>query len=117
MTEKATRGMEPINITQKAIEQIGKVVKAENKAGHGLRVNVEAGGCAGLHYELSIQKDPLPNDDIIAAGGVKIYVDRDSKKYLEGMENDYVDTLTGSRLVINNPNVQATCNCGQSFSV
>jgi iron-sulfur cluster assembly protein len=117
MTEKATRGAEPINITQKAIDRIKHVLKAEGKEGYGLRINVAVGGCAGLHYELSLEKDSRSNDEIIAAGRVKIFIDKDSKKYLEGTEIDYVDSLTSSRLVINNPNIQFACSCGQSFNV
>jgi len=38
------------------------------------------------------------------------------RRYLEGAQVDYVETLEGSGFKYNNPNVKSTCGCGSSFS-
>lgn len=117
MGERTTRGEEPLKVTDKALKWIKHLADAEKKKGYGLRVKVAMGGCAGLHYHMALEKDSEPGDDILASGGVKIFLDKGSKKFLEGAEIDFVESVYGSRLVINNPNVEYTCTCGQSFSV
>ena len=57
------------------------------------------------------------HDRTFESHGVPIVVDDQSLKYLDGSEVDYArDGLNeGFRFV--NPNVTATCGCGESFSL
>jgi iron-sulfur cluster assembly protein len=47
--------------------------------------------------------------------GIKVYVDSQSTKLLQGAEIDYVDTLMGAGFTVNNPNAVSGCGCGSSF--
>ena len=54
-------------------------------------------------------------DEVIEAGGVKVYVDPNSVQYVGGAQIDFVDSLYGSGFSINNPNSKGSCGCGHSF--
>ena len=40
-----------------------------------------------------------------------------SYPYLFGSTLDFVEDLSGSKFVIDNPNAQTTCGCGESFTI
>ncbi len=105
-----------ITVTEKAIKQLRKLMQVEGKEGHGLRIGVKSGGCSGLSYYMEFSEQPLPNDNILEFGDVKLFIDVFSGMYLNGSELDFTDGLNGSGFVWNNPNAQRTCGCGQSFS-
>jgi iron-sulfur cluster insertion protein len=49
--------------------------------------------------------------------GVVMVIDPMSLQYLVDGEVDYLESLEGSRFVVNNPNATTTCGCGSSFSI
>lgn len=105
-----------ITVTEKAIEQLRKLMQVEGKEGYGLRIGVKSGGCSGLSYYMEFVEQPLPNDNVMEFGDVKLFIDVFSGMYLNGSQLDFTDGLNGSGFVWNNPNAQRTCGCGQSFS-
>src|SRR6201993_4849831 len=107
-----------INVSETAAAKINELLTEENKAGSGLRVFVQGGGCSGFQYGLMIEENGRgPNDELFESNGVKLFVDPISIRYLTGAEVDFVDTVTGGGFTIKNPNATSTCGCGQSFSV
>lgn len=108
---------EDINITDKAIEEIKKIM-IENKIpeNYGLRIGIKGGGCSGLTYTLGFDSESKPTDNIIEKEGLNIYVDMKSYLYLTGTELDFTDGLSGRGFIFNNPNAKRTCGCGSSFS-
>src|SRR4026209_536801 len=107
-----------INVSETAAAKIGELLTEENKAGSGLRVFVQGGGCSGFQYGLMIEENGQgAGDQVYESHGVKLYVDPISVRYLKGAEADFVETVTGGRVTIKNPQAISTCGCGQSFSV
>ncbi len=104
-----------ITITTRAAAEIKKIIAQENSGELALRVGVQGGGCSGLSYFLSLDKDSRPDDKILESSGVKIYLDSKSALYLEGTELDFTDGLQGSGFTFKNPNAVRTCGCGHSF--
>jgi len=104
-----------LTISSKAASEIKKIITQENSGDLALRVGVQGGGCSGLSYFLSLDKDARPDDRIIESNGVKVYLDSKSAMYLEGTEVDFTDGLQGSGFTFKNPNAQRTCGCGNSF--
>ncbi|PQL91964.1 HesB/IscA family protein [Apibacter adventoris] len=82
-----------------------------------IRVGVESGGCSGLSYKLSFDRNHKPEDKIFEDNGIKILVDKKSFLYLVGTTLEYSGGLNGKGFVFNNPNAQRTCGCGESFAV
>ncbi len=103
-------------LTAAALEKVRSMMVKENKPNHGLRVGVVTGGCAGLSYEMRLQKDAYENDTILEQEGIKIFVNNESVDFLKGIEIDYVDTLRESGFKYKNPNAKSSCGCGTSFS-
>jgi iron-sulfur cluster assembly accessory protein len=106
-----------INVSETAAAKISELLTEENKAGSGLRVFVQGGGCSGFQYGLMIEEGGQgAGDQVYESHGVKLFVDPISIRYLENAEVDFVDTVTGGGFTIKNPNAKSTCGCGSSFS-
>lgn len=105
-----------IQVTDKALTQIKKIMESENKKDQLLRIGVRSGGCSGLSYVMEFSQEQLPNDEVIEMNGVKILVDVFSAMYLKGSELDFSDGLNGAGFEFKNPNAERSCGCGQSFS-
>ena len=107
-----------INVSETAATKINELLTEENKAGSGLRVFVQGGGCSGFQYGLMIEEGGAGvGDQAYESNGVKLFVDPVSVSYLKGAEVDFVDTVTGGGFTIKNPNATSTCGCGSSFNV
>ncbi len=88
-----------------------------NLAEDFVRVGVKSGGCSGLSYELTFDKEKKEDDTLFEDNNVKIIVDKKSFLYLIGTTLEYSGGLNGTGFVFNNPNAQRTCGCGESFSL
>ena len=108
----------PVTLTQKAVDMI-KITRDQEgiDASHGLRVAVRGGGCSGFEYALDFENEPRSNDWIYDQGGMQIFVDAVSARYLEGTSIDYVLGMSGAGFKFINPKARGTCGCGSSFTV
>ena len=106
-----------INVSETAAAKISELLTEENKAGSGLRVFVQGGGCSGFQYGLMIEENGQgAGDQVYESHGVKLFVDPISIQYLKNAEVDFVDTVTGGGFTSKNPNATSTCGCGSSFT-
>lgn len=105
-----------IIITERGSEKVKEIMAAEEKAGFGLRVYVEGGGCSGFQYGMAFEEKANEEDDVVEMHGLRLFVDPYSAPMLKGTEVDYVDDLQNAGFSIKNPNAKTTCGCGQSFN-
>lgn len=106
-----------IDLTPEAAAKVREFVQKNEKAlGKTFRVYVEGGGCSGMQYGFTFD-DQKDDDNIVACGDIEVLVDKNSVPYLKGAVVDYVDSLTGSGFVVENPLAKAACGCGTSFTV
>src|SRR3989338_3717687 len=103
-------------LTDTAVEKINSMMKRDGKEGYCLRVGVVAGGCAGMSYDLRLQKSPYDNDVKWEQNGITIITNPESIQFMHGTEINYVDTLKQSGFQYKNPNASGSCGCGTSFS-
>lgn len=106
----------PVWITEKAAEQIRKIAETEGKSGFGLRISVQAGGCAGHSYQMDFEETPEKSDVVIEAHGLKLFYSSDLDSLIHGTTIDYREALQGAGFVMQNPNAKTSCGCGQSFA-
>src|SRR5437899_12869536 len=104
-----------INVSETAASKISELLIEEQKAGSGLRVFVQGGGCSGFQYGLMIEEAGGMGDQVYESNGVRLFIDPVSISYLKGAEVDFVDTVTGGGFTSKNPQATSTCGCGQSF--
>jgi iron-sulfur cluster assembly protein len=104
-----------VSLTDAAVVKLQELTKEETNPQIGLRVYVYSGGCSGFRYGMMLEDAPTPEDRVLEASGIKVYVDGQSVDLLKGAQIDYVDTLMGAGFTVNNPNAVAACGCGSSF--
>jgi iron-sulfur cluster assembly accessory protein len=113
---EATQTVTPaLNLTEGAAAKVRDLLAREGRDDLALRVAVEPGGCSGLRYALFFDDRSLEGDVRGETHGVQVVTDRMSAPYLSGASIDYMDTLERSGFVIENPNAQGSCACGESF--
>lgn len=104
-----------IELTENALKRILDVIKKDSSS-LNFRVFVTGGGCSGFQYGFKFDDDVAFDDDVIQFDNFSILVDSMSYPYLYGSTLDFVEDLSGSKFVINNPNAKTTCGCGESFT-
>lgn len=105
-----------VMLTEKAVDAVRGVLAAQTETVAGLRVLVKSGGCAGNEYALGLEAAPADDDEVLAYGDVKVFVDPVSLPLLDGVTVDFVEDITGVGFRFDNPNAVRTCGCGSSFS-
>jgi iron-sulfur cluster assembly protein len=105
-----------VSLSPLAIERVKEfMVKDEKTKADGLRVFVMPGGCSGFQYGMVLEREAKSDDITWSEDGIKVYVDVQSAKLLQGAQIDFVETVQGSGFKIDNPNAVSSCGCGNSF--
>lgn len=105
-----------ISITENAARRVAEIAVKLGKP-PVLRLSVEGGGCSGFQYKFGMA-DSVEADDIRAEGaGASLVVDPISLDLVRGSAIDFVESLGGKSFQVTNPQAQAGCGCGSSFSV
>jgi iron-sulfur cluster assembly accessory protein len=103
-----------LSVTELAAKKFKEFMSQEPDAA-GVRLKVVPGGCAGYMYDLYFDKQSSPDDTVIASGGIRVFVDKESAQHVSGSEIDYIETLKESGFKVKNPNAKSSCGCGNSF--
>lgn len=104
-----------INMTQSAVNAVRMAIEGAKDPIAGLRIMVEAGGCAGLKYKMGLVVETDRGNVEIEQNGVKVFIDPASVAFLEGTTVDFVIGMEGSGFVFDNPQAKSSCSCGKSF--
>jgi iron-sulfur cluster assembly protein len=105
-----------IQLTESAAKQI-KAQLAKRGKGLGLRVGVKKTGCSGWAYTYDYADDVKSSDQVFEVHEAKLVIDGESLEFLSGSTVDYVREGLKQAFKVENPNVDATCGCGESFTV
>jgi len=108
--------MVAIEVTPSARDQVLKIMERQGKPGAALRIFVQGGGCSGLTYGMSFDKQESGDEIAFQDRALTVVVDKASAPLLEGVKVDFLLGLEASGFKIYNPNAKATCSCGKSFS-
>ncbi len=104
-----------ITLTESAQKKVASILGNEGPE-FKLRMYVSGKGCAGLTYGFGITDEVEEDDVTIEEGEVTVLIDSQSLPYLKGSVVDFVESITGSKFDIKNPNARSTCGCGDSFN-
>ena len=105
-----------ITLTERAASHVRDFMARENNS-NGLRVAVKPTGCSGYMYVVELAEQRQEHDAVFESRGVPLVVDSESLKYLDGTEVDFAREGLNEGFRFDNPNVSATCGCGESFSL
>jgi len=102
-----------LEISDRAYKELKSIM---TEPGAFLRVQVTAGGCAGLTFRPEVDTEMADNDMVVyEQDGLKIVSDVESALYLNGLRIDYSDDLVDAGFGFTNPYFGKSCGCGQSF--
>jgi Fe/S biogenesis protein NfuA len=95
-----------ITITDPAKAKFLEITEREGRKGHGLRLVVHNGGSFQPEFGLNfVAPGEGDDDDVVTdAGEMKVYVDAESAKFLEGAKIDFIETPQQSGFKIDAPN-------------
>ena len=106
-----------VTLTDIAAEKVRDFMQSQHAEGDvGLRVGVRGGGCSGFQYALALDEQ-RGEDHVFQFDGIRVLVDPQSLRYVDGSTVDYTENFMGSGFEVTNPNVVASCGCGSSFRV
>ena len=105
-----------VKLSERATQQIKFQLEKRGKD-IGMRLGVKKAGCSGFAYVIDFADNFTDNDAVFEHNGVKVVIDRSDLDFLAGIELDYTREGISEAFRFNNPNVKATCGCGESFTV
>ncbi len=106
-----------ITMTDAAIAHVHKMSKKSNKPAC-VRFYTETVGCSGLAYRVDFVETPAETDiRFPITDDVSVFVDLDSFEVLKGTQLDYQKRGLNEGFEFRNPNMTASCGCGESFTV
>lgn len=105
-----------VSLTPSAAERVRNFLSSRGR-GVGLRLGVKKTGCSGFAYVVNYAEEVGAADVVFDVSGVKVIVDRESLRYIDGTEVDFVREGLNEAFKFRNPNVKGECGCGESFSV
>lgn len=105
-----------ITLTQDAAEHIAGMLAKRGK-GVGLRFGASPDGCSGYSYCVDYADEIGSEDEVFEQHGVKVVVAKNSLALVDGTEIDFVTKGLNSAFEFHNPNADASCGCGESFSI
>ncbi len=106
-----------LTLTDAAAERVRQLVAARDQPTAGLRIGVKTGGCSGLEYTMEFAAEKKKFDEVVEDKGVTVLVDANAVMFLVGSEMDFKSEALKAGFVFQNPNVTASCGCGESFQV
>jgi iron-sulfur cluster assembly protein len=104
-----------ITLTPAAVDRVRQFMAKEPSA-LGLRFGVRKSGCSGWAYVVDIATTASDDDVVFEQDGVSVRVDAESLAAVDGTQIDFVKTGLNQTFVFRNPQVEAECGCGESFT-
>eukprot|EP01137_Pigoraptor_chileana_P007758 Opistho-2@53751 len=115
--QETVKDLGPIKVTDAFLKKMKLALSIRPNV--RLRLVVLAGGCHGFNYDIHLVDGAAdPTDIVLDAGdGVLVSVEQTSLPLLEGSIVTYKDDLRAHAFsVLQNPNAEKGCGCGNSFS-
>lgn len=122
MVSPSTISDSTIYITTSAVNRLRVLKEAEAKKKEGaaeniLRLTVSSGGCYGFQYKFDFVATPLDDDLCFTYEDITLATDTVSYDLIQNIILDYAQELIGAAFTLRNPNSEASCGCGNSFSL
>ena len=102
-----------LEVTSPALGKLKDILNEQGEDSGALRVIAVPAEHGGVQYMMTMEQEVQNDDSVLEMDGVKFLMDSDSAPFLDGATIDYVEDLTRTGFVINNPAFAAAgCACG-----
>ncbi|AGN25907.1 HesB/IscA family protein [Candidatus Methanomassiliicoccus intestinalis] len=98
-----------VKVSAEAIDFIKDLLDKNEKQGYGIRIYLAGMGCSGPQFGMAFQEGAKDGDNTQQEEGFAFYYDDETKELLDESTVDYIETPSGSGLVVNNPNIKSSC--------
>ncbi len=105
-----------ISLTESAAQRVSSYIEKRGES-IGLRVGVKSTGCSGYSYVINFADEIDADDVVFEDRGIKIVVDNEALKLIDGTEVDFVKNGLNEAFSFKNPNISGECGCGESFNI
>jgi iron-sulfur cluster assembly protein len=105
-----------IKLTEAAAGRVRNFIDSRGH-GVGLRLGIKKTGCSGFAYVVNYADQIDSGDVVFEDRGVKVIVDSESLRYIDGTVVDFVKQGLNEAFRFLNPNIKGECGCGESFTV
>lgn len=105
-----------LKLTSNAGSKLASLLAKQGRPQGALRVAVIGGGCSGLQYKMDLVDGPANRDIMVMSQDVRVVIDPKSALFVSGSVLDFSDDLQKGGFKVTNPNAEAHCSCGESFS-
>ncbi len=105
-----------ISLTESAAQRVSSYIEKRGES-IGLRVGVQSTGCSGYSYVINFADEIDADDVVFEDRGIKIVVDNEALKLIDGTEVDFVKNGLNEAFSFKNPNISGECGCGESFNI
>lgn len=105
-----------ITLTESAAKQIKNQLARRGK-GLGLRVGMKTVGCSGFAYTFDYADEIREGDRSFESYDATIVVTAENLPFLDGSRLDFIKDGLKQMFAFDNPNIESTCGCGESFSL
>ncbi len=105
-----------IHLSPPAANEIRRLLSRQPNPNTLFRLQVKAGGCSGLFYDMNFDEAARLGDQVYRCDGIPVVIDTHTLNYVNGLILDYSEDLMGGGFRFHNPNAATSCGCGSSFS-
>ncbi|KAG4025056.1 hypothetical protein MFRU_071g00110 [Monilinia fructicola] len=102
-----------ISLTPRAVEALREL--SNQPEAKLIKISVAARGCSGSAYDLKYVEKGALSDIVHEQDGVKVLIDPAAQLKIIGSTMDWVEDRLSAKFVFDNPNIDKSCGCGESF--
>lgn len=105
-----------ITLTENAAKHIQQQL-SKQRSGIALRVGIKKSGCSGYSYTFDLSDEIKKDDHLFSSNEAQVVVNAKDLPFLNGSRIDFVQEGVNSFFKFDNPNIDNSCGCGESFNV
>jgi iron-sulfur cluster assembly accessory protein len=108
-----------LELTESAAMRIRALLekRQEQEPCVAVRIGVRTRGCNGLSYTMNYAQEKAKLEEEVDQHGARICVEPKALMHVVGTTMDFVEDDLSAEFVFHNPNAEAACGCGESFTV
>ena len=107
-----------LELTESAARRIAELLsKRPAQDAVAVRIGVRTRGCNGMSYTMNYATDKAKFEEEVEQHGARVFIESKALMHVVGTTMDFVEDELSSEFVFHNPNAEASCGCGESFTV